>query len=138
MNYEKNRPGNHCTIVALTFGSKQCYGVSGGRPWDILVVDSSAEVLVLDENLSFTAPAWVELPATNEGKEYFLILKIDGLEVKIPVLVKEGLTTILKVNGGKIWEAIMTEGAKPIELKFEAPLRLPPKLPGSGQHWNVQ
>lgn len=104
----------------------------------ILVVDSSAEVLVLDENLSFTAPAWVELPATNEGKEYFLILKIDGLEVKIPVLVKEGLTTILKVNGGKIWEAIMTEGAKPIELKFEAPLRLPPKLPGSGQHWNVQ
>ncbi|ASJ09359.1 hypothetical protein A3L11_09000 [Thermococcus siculi] len=99
--------------------------------YGILVVDSSARVLIVEEGVNFTGPAWVELPASKEGENYTVVVDVNGLSVRIPVLVKGGLTTIVKVRGEKIEESIRTSGATPVEVWFGPPINLPPKLKGS-------
>ncbi|WP_258084263.1 PEGA domain-containing protein [Thermococcus thermotolerans] len=84
----------------------------------------------MEERINFTAPAWVELPASKEGENYTLIIKINGLDVKIPVLIKEGLTTIVKVKGDQVEKSILAEGATPVEVQFGPPINLPPQLKG--------
>jgi hypothetical protein len=56
--------------------------------YGILIVDSSARVLTVEEGVNFTGPAWVELPASKEGENYTVVVDVNGLSVRIPVLVK--------------------------------------------------
>lgn len=114
------------SIVAGAAGA-----VSGGG-YGILIVDSSSSVLIPEKGLNFTAPAWVKLPALKDGESYTVITRVNGMEVKIPVRVKEGLTTIVKLDEKGIMKAIISEGADPSELEFGEPVTLPPKLPDSG------
>ncbi|NJE31317.1 PEGA domain-containing protein [Thermococcus sp. 18S1] len=116
-------------LLSISTGSVSAFPESG---YGVLVVDSDsgASVFIVEERINFTAPAWVELPALKEGENYTLIIKIDGLDVKIPVLIKEGLATIVKVKGDQVEKSILAEGATPVEVQFGSPISLPPKLKG--------
>ncbi|ASJ11258.1 hypothetical protein A3L12_08105 [Thermococcus sp. P6] len=99
--------------------------------YGILIVDSNSSVLIPERGLNFTAPAWVELPASKDGENYTAVIRVNGMEVKIPVRVKEGLTTIVKLDEEELMKAIISDGANPSELEFGESVTLPPKLPGS-------
>lgn len=117
-------------LLSIATGSVSALPKSG---YGLLVVDSDsgASVFIVEERINFTAPAWVELPASKEGENYTLIMEINGLRVRIPVLIKEGLTTIVEVKGERIEESILTRGARAIEVQFGPPISLPSKLKGS-------
>ncbi|ASJ12615.1 PEGA domain-containing protein [Thermococcus thioreducens] len=116
-------------LLSITTGSVSALPKSG---YGVLVVDSDsgASVFIVEERTNFTAPAWVELPASKEGENYTLIMEINRLRVKIPVLIKESLTTIVKVKGERIEESILAKGASAVEVQFGSSISLPPKLKG--------
>ncbi|CAD5244376.1 PEGA domain-containing protein [Thermococcus camini] len=116
-------------LLSIATGSVSALPKSG---YGVLVVDSDsgASVFIVEERINFTAPAWVELPASKEGENYTLIMEINRLRVKIPVLIKEGLTTIVKVKSERIEESMLAKGASAVEVQFGSPISLPPKLKG--------
>ena len=123
--------------IAILIGTVLLLSILGGAvnaspesSYGILIVDSSARVFIVEEDASFRGPAWVELPASKEGENYTVVVDVNGLSVRIPVLVKEGLTTVLEVRGKRIEESIRTSGARPVGVRFGPPISLPPKLKG--------